>query len=355
MDLTPTRDTCDGHTSRLQLEARTERKPEMQQSKNEGAGPPMIDDYAKPLACPSAGSKSSTISTSTSNQKQVTGEDDSKHSAKAKPLAAVCAANFKKNSSLKSSFSDNESIWFQHFVKGGKNDGKPYFHQPNTGAVKWDRPEADVKLVEGKRGSKPEPPKELLRATCKKSKKHAVPSSQFPQMNIPSALNTSDLITECATTWSIIGFIITSVYTGIHGIFAKDGDETITKFYAWVIKPFCYTTMAISLLLKPRRNNFAYKAFLYSQYVLFTIGSELLTIAGHKWKQDGIIIGALWAIFWLCLLLFAMRVRARVARLSDQALSKFLSKSLVRGGLIVGLGQLAFLALSSLQCYSEAR
>ena len=50
-----------------------------------------------------------------------------------------------------------------------------------------------------------------------------------------------------------------------------------------------------------------------------------------------------------------MQARALVAMLSDEDLSEFLSMSVVRGGLIVGLAQMAFLAISSVQCQYEAR
>ena len=49
-----------------------------------------------------------------------------------------------------------------------------------------------------------------------------------------------------------------------------------------------------------------------------------------------------------------LRVRSRIARLSDADFSKFLSLSIIIGGLIVGLGQLVFLAFSSIQCVNEA-
>ena len=51
---------------------------------------------------------------------------------------------------------------------------------------------------------------------------------------------------------------------------------------------------------------------------------------------------------------FVACVRSRVAKLSDADLSRFLSLSVVKGGLIVGLGQLIFLAFSSVQCLNEA-
>ena len=51
---------------------------------------------------------------------------------------------------------------------------------------------------------------------------------------------------------------------------------------------------------------------------------------------------------------FSLRIRSTIARLPDADLSKFLSMSVIKGGLIVGLGQLVFIAFSSVQCLNEA-
>ena len=165
----------------------------------------------------------------------------------------------------------------------------------------------------------------------------------------------SEFITECATTWSVVGFGITSLYTGIHIPFALNGDETIAEFYAYVLIPICTTVQIISFLLKPRREDFAYKAFLYLQYVLFTVVSEILTMVGNNWDQNQVIQGSVQSLIWLCLLPVFMHVRAGVAGFSDKDLSDFLSMSVIKGGLFVGLAQLTFLAFSSVQCQSEAR
>ena len=53
-------------------------------------------------------------------------------------------------------------------------------------------------------------------------------------------------------------------------------------------------------------------------------------------------------------MVFALRIRSTIARLPDSDLSRFLSMSVIKGGLIVGLGQLIFLAFSSVQCLNEA-
>ena len=186
-------------------------------------------------------------------------------------------------------------------------------------------------------------------------------SGQVVKMNSTAYSSTTTpaqnvcLITECATTWSIIGFGITSLYTGTHFIFARSGDKTFIRFYAWILLPICITAMVISFGLKPRRENLIYKTFIYAQYVLLAFVSEILYMVGYNWQEDAILNALGRCLFSIFLFFFALRVRARVAKLSDEDLSCFLSQSVVRGGLVIGLAQLAFLAFSSLQCESEAR
>ena len=75
---------------------------------------------------------------------------------------------------------------------------------------------------------------------------------------------------------------------------------------------------------------------------------------GATWKNSEILKTSLDCLGYGLLLFVALRTRSRVARLSDSDLSKFLSMSVIKGGLIVGLGQLLFLAFSSVQCLNEA-
>ena len=88
---------------------------------------------------------------------------------------------------------------------------------------------------------------------------------------------------------------------------------------------------------------------------LFTFGSEILTMVGDSSKRGQLALGSIRCVIWVVLFLFFLRVRSRIAKLSDADLSVFLSMSTVKGGLIVGLGQLAFIAFSSIQCASEAK
>ena len=96
-----------------------------------------------------------------------------------------------------------------------------------------------------------------------------------------------DHVIECATTWSILAFAISTCYTCVEAAFAFTGDDTYTKFYAPVLLPTCSTAMCISFVLKPRRNDFRYTAFLYTQYLLFTLCSEALIMTGERFDNSG--------------------------------------------------------------------
>ena len=82
-------------------------------------------------------------------------------------------------------------------------------------------------------------------------------------------------ITECATAWSIITFVLTTAHTGFYAALAFTEDRVYTDFYAWVTKPICITAMAVSFMLKPRRRDSAYMTFLNAQYAILTLGSTV--------------------------------------------------------------------------------
>ena len=83
------------------------------------------------------------------------------------------------------------------------------------------------------------------------------------------------LVTKCATAWSVISFVLTSSYTAIYAAFALTKDDVYSDFYAWVTKPTCFTAMAVSFALNPTSKNSGYMAFLYFQYTILTLGSEV--------------------------------------------------------------------------------
>ena len=173
---------------------------------------------------------------------------------------------------------------------------------------------------------------------------------------VPSVGNGSNAqhITECATAWVIVSFVVCSFYTGVFVAFALTGDRIYQEFYSKVLLPTCWTAMAIAFALKPRRSDLPYMAFLSFQYLSCSIGSEILALLGFKWRKDKVLKGFLRSLIWFGMFLVALRARSSIARLSDADLSKFLSMSVIKGGLIVGLGQLIFLAFSSVQCLNEA-
>ena len=75
--------------------------------------------------------------------------------------------------------------------------------------------------------------------------------------------------------WSFVGFALTTANTGIYAAFALTKDDVYPDFYAWVMKPICLTAMAVSFMLKPRRRDSKYMSFLYAQYAILTLVSEV--------------------------------------------------------------------------------
>ena len=105
-----------------------------------------------------------------------------------------------------------------------------------------------------------------------------VTTSQIAQANksAPLAFNTNSnvkLITECATTWSIVGFLLSSMVTVYEVSFILTGDKKNKDFYGWIVMPISTSAMAVSFVLKPRKNDLPYKVFLHFQYFFFTFGS----------------------------------------------------------------------------------
>ncbi|GMI18140.1 hypothetical protein TrLO_g4609 [Triparma laevis f. longispina] len=56
------------------------------------------------------------------------------------------------------------------------------------------------------------------------------------------------------------------------------------------------------------------------------------------------------SLLWFAILKFAMNSRSHIAELQDKDLSHFLTNDVIMGGVIIGLGQLAFLNFASIQC-----
>ncbi|GMH78321.1 hypothetical protein TL16_g07754 [Triparma laevis f. inornata] len=111
--------------------------------------------------------------------------------------------------------------------------------------------------------------------------------------------------------------------------------------------------MAISFCLKPRREDRLYKTLLYTQFVTYTLVSEFLYVVGNSF--DRVIARAIASgAFYLLLLKFGIKSRSHFAKLPDKELSHFLTNDVIMGGVIIGLGQLAFLMFGSIQCDGNA-
>ncbi|GMI08900.1 hypothetical protein TrVE_jg2098 [Triparma verrucosa] len=109
--------------------------------------------------------------------------------------------------------------------------------------------------------------------------------------------------------------------------------------------------MAISFLLKPRRNGWKYKAILYTQYFIYGYLKDIVYLAASRDLFPVFFIVK--AMIWIVLLIFGQRVRSGVADLPGAKMSHYLTHVVLKGGFFVGLAQLSFLIFSSIQCEAE--
>lgn len=114
--------------------------------------------------------------------------------------------------------------------------------------------------------------------------------------------------------------------------------------------PIAVTAMAISFGLKVRCEDWKFKTFLISQYILLTFVSLILYVVGRKFDSGSILVPCINAIILAGILVFALSVRSRIASLPEEELSFFITTDVVKGGVFIGLAQLAFLMFGSIQC-----
>ncbi|GMH77073.1 hypothetical protein TrLO_g9487, partial [Triparma laevis f. longispina] len=148
---------------------------------------------------------------------------------------------------------------------------------------------------------------------------------------------------------------ITTCATLMYAYFAYSSDEDekakIAKFWGWSILPIFVTTMAISFMLKPRREDRKYKTLLYIQYFVLSYVSEFLSLIGKGFKKGTVGIFFLKGlVLYPALLILGMKLRSHIAKLTNRDLSYFLTNDVVMGGAFIGLGQLAFLMFASIRC-----
>ncbi|GMH59134.1 hypothetical protein TrLO_g15018 [Triparma laevis f. longispina] len=131
-------------------------------------------------------------------------------------------------------------------------------------------------------------------------------TSTTPPTSPPPTITSPPPVTECATIYSLLMLLITIGNTSLYARFAstissKERDK-IYDFWRWILLPLAMTAMTISFALKPRREDFKYKIILH------------------------------------------------IAKLPDKEISYFLTNDVIMGGMMIGLGQLAFLMFASIQC-----
>ena len=186
----------------------------------------------------------------------------------------------------------------------------------------------------------------------------------------PTTLNTTiaskrqpALVTECSTVWSVLSFGISCAYPATFVEFVRrseagyDMDNRLiySTSYSLAVLPIALTGLVLQFALKPRKNDLGYKLFLKLQYFIFSVGSEMLYMTGCDWERSHVFISLARCLLWVAVFPVFAKIRSNIARLSDSDLSSFLSMSVVKGGLIVGLSQLAFLTTSSIQVRPERK
>lgn len=172
--------------------------------------------------------------------------------------------------------------------------------------------------------------------------------------NPPTPPTSQVHVTECATIYSVLMACITSSYTLLLFYFAYSNDELekekISEFWFYIVLPISCMAMGISFFLKPKREDRPYKNFLYAQYIVMFFVSEFLAIVGYDFEASEIVRACLKSSLYLALLKLLMSSRSAAAKLSDKELSNFLTNNVVMGGVVIGLGQVAFLMFASIQC-----
>ena len=150
----------------------------------------------------------------------------------------------------------------------------------------------------------------------------------------------------------------TTAYTIIYAYFALISDEAekekIYDYWMWIILPLPITAIGVSFCLKPRRDDLPYRIFLYLQYFVYAYVSQFLRLIGLHFSTLAIVQSILQCVFYYFLLKFGMKCRSHIAKLSNEELSAFLTQDVVLGGIIIGLGQLAFLMFPTIQCDRNA-
>ena len=137
-------------------------------------------------------------------------------------------------------------------------------------------------------------------------------------------------------------------------MYASTKDKKLSNFWVWIFLPLASTAMAISIMLKPRREDFWYKIFLMTQYILFAFVSEVLALIGDDFHVNQAMMGLGRSLVWAALFSGGMKIRSQAASLCEAELSDFLTNHVIKGGVFIGLGQLTFLMFASIQCDGNA-
>ncbi|GMH77653.1 hypothetical protein TL16_g07484 [Triparma laevis f. inornata] len=129
--------------------------------------------------------------------------------------------------------------------------------------------------------------------------------------------------------------------------------DFITQTYLPIAFPIVFTTALLSFVLKPCKNTKGYLLYLYGQYIVCMLGSVFFLTIGYGFTLASNLLGFGVCAFFLACLYFIVRVRKLAEKLPEYQLTDFLIFVVFKGGILIGVTQLMFLAFAPLQCIAS--
>lgn len=150
-------------------------------------------------------------------------------------------------------------------------------------------------------------------------------------------------VTECHNFHALLTFFISSLEPLLHLQAYIDQNSKIfddkyvmvkfEKFWSWTILPLTSGALMMRFVIKPRRRDWGYRGFLMGQLGVYTVSRVLHKHSGLFEAPVLVVkVGLFGATFFL-----AERVRNRLASLPDEELHRFLTKVVLKDGMLVGL------------------
>eukprot|EP00519_Triparma_laevis_P013418 CAMPEP_0182490718 /NCGR_PEP_ID=MMETSP1321-20130603/474_1 /TAXON_ID=91990 /ORGANISM="Bolidomonas sp., Strain RCC1657" /LENGTH=1006 /DNA_ID=CAMNT_0024692943 /DNA_START=67 /DNA_END=3084 /DNA_ORIENTATION=- len=241
-------------------------------------------------------------------------------------------------------FSEGAGERIEHSIEQPPDDAKPETESKEEKNVESVERVTDVQVTDDQ-VTLPNP---ITVATPPEDQQSDQPASLSPSSTpCPSP----QLVTECHFFYSALLCAQSSLLPLT--LFWRGWDKADGRFWEfWMptLLPQTLGAVLISWVLKPRRSDWYYKAFLYLQYFAYCSTFIFGILAKDDW------------VFTLCaaviiqggILKLLEKLRRTIASLADDELSEYLKHTVLKYGLIVGMGQLLFISLISIGCDGNA-